>query len=1022
MLLNKRILAVVIFAMLLSITIIVSNAKSEWSVTPPNAIYVTKTQYRSRAKEFQDSSSSVLSGWTLDHSTPGEWGAWISNGQTAIQAETDREVRTVNHAAVTELTGYSYWRYEYKASDGKTYYTYGRNYADSQGYSVTRRDLTTTVAGRLPTYKVYDGIAQSYGQQYNFWFYETPIYSVVTPAYTEYQYRTRSRTYTFYRWLSWSAWQDEPITASANIQVETRQLYAPDETVLRSSIRVGVDQEVPMLSGTGMQLLYENNGSDLYWTSSNPQIASVSQRGYLSAHSAGTATITVTRGGTSAAISAVVKAWQGLTMPAQLTGIDESAFEGDSFEMADLRNSRVTRIEEKAFANNQRLRMVFMGSALTDLAGTAFSGSDHAVLVYPSNQLAANFVQANNNSYYVLGEANPYIRVSSVSIRPATETITPRGTLMLTAEIQPADATQPGVVWRSSNTSVATVSETGQVTGVAVGTAVITATAKDNSSITASCTITVQPIQAQSITLNQTNLSLVKGNTATLTATVLPTDASNPAIVWSSSNPAAATVSQTGVVTAVAAGSSVITARVGDGSGVEATCTVTVLADVVISDSNFTSIYENNITQTDATVRFKINLSGVPTSGGFYFGTTSTNLSLVKSETYSSTVTEVFFNLNKYGKTLTANTTYYYQMYYVYQGVTYKTTVHSFTTLPNVTITPTSGSVEVGQNETAQLNVSTAPAGATVTWASSDASIATVSSSGVVTGIKGGTVTITATAQYVNSTGTASFTVSVNPIRYHVLLIVNYRYSKSQVMEWYNVLASDFSDWIEEHDFLGIVNSGEIWTPNPAKVNDAEGVARAYRALATRQGTTPDVHIYTDVSKSRVLSLISETFANSDYNDVNLFYYGGHGAKTAEMYLQSGETIAPVTLAAKFNDISGNNIVLASCCYAGGFAHTMTNYPYATISGIAACSASEPSWSKKYGGTDYSLDIYSFLKGIGFDGSSTMYADTNGDGKVTLGEIASYMSSGVSSDAAAIGETQHLQQSLRDASIIIYER
>lgn len=65
---------------------------------------------------------------------------------------------------------------------------------------------------------------QFYGVQYNFWFYEEPVTGVISPAYTEYQYRTRSRTYSFYRWSDWSEWQDEPVTESDNIMVETREL------------------------------------------------------------------------------------------------------------------------------------------------------------------------------------------------------------------------------------------------------------------------------------------------------------------------------------------------------------------------------------------------------------------------------------------------------------------------------------------------------------------------------------------------------------------------------------------------------------------------------------------------------------------------------------------------------------------------------------------------------------------------------------------------------------------------------
>lgn len=993
----------------LSLLLVINYSVAEWSTSIPDAVYISKTQYKYRTRIQKESTVSSEEGWTLYKEVPGTWGEWVSNGAISVAESLDLEVKTVSHPETSVITGYSYSRYKYyNSSNGSTYLTYGEGWAKSHGYSGSWE--YTTVSSPLSAYRQYDGV-QAYGNSGNFWFYQKENRSVTQEAYTEYQYRTRSRTYILSKWTEWSSWQDEAVVSSDSIDVETRTLYAPNGEYLPSTIYVGRESSVTLVAGTACQLRYSNNEDGLNWLSNNPDIAAVDSNGYLSAYSTGITTVTVA--GKSIEVSVISKA--DIMIPSGIDLIENSGFEGDLFTSVDMRN--VSTIGEKAFANNNRLKLVILNGQ-TVVSETAFVGSNNVIVA------SADSVPNVSLPYYVLGPVKNSIDVSSVVLNQNSVTLAKGRDIVLTATVFPENATNLQINWISSNADVATVSPNGVVTGMTVGTSIITASASNGKK--ASCIVMVTPVYVSSISLDKSIMSIVKGKTGALSVATQPTDAFNKNISWSSSNTAVATVTDNGIVNAISEGTATIIATASDGHGATAQCAVTVTPSTITGDQYFTSITAESITTLDATIRFKFSVSPNPTDGGFYFGTSTSNLRLVKSESYndtSYTVNNVFFNVNKYWGILNSNTTYYYQVYYVYDGVTYNSSIHSFKTLQEATISPTNESYTVGQNETLQLSVSTSPSGASVTWTSSDSSVASINSSGLVTGISGGTVIITATASANGSNATATFTVEVNPIRYHLLLVANYNYSKSQVMKWYNIIGSDANDWLLEHDFLGFFTGQDTWSPSPSKVNDAEGIARAYRAMATRQGVTPDVHMYTDISKSKVLSLISETFSSSDYNDVNLLYCGAHGSNTAEMYLQSGERIAPVTLASAFNNIQGRNIILVSCCYAGGFAHTMTNYPYATISGIAACSASEYSWSNRYGGTEYSTDIYYFLKGIGFDGSSTMYADSDGNGKVTLGEIANYMSDGVFNETSkSSNETQHLQQSIRDSSIIVYQR
>ena len=165
------------------------------------------------------------------------------------------------------------------------------------------------------------------------------------------------------------------------------------------------------------------------------------------------------------------------------------------------------------------------------------------------------------------------IPVTGISIKSST-TLSIGSTETLTVTYTPSDAnTGKAITWSSSNEAVATVDASGKVTGVAAGTATITATSEGGVA-TASCTVTVQAIAVTGVTLNKTTITINKGATETLTATVSPSNATNQAVTWSSSNAAVATVTN-GIVTGVAAGNATITVTTVDGSKTTS-CAVTV--------------------------------------------------------------------------------------------------------------------------------------------------------------------------------------------------------------------------------------------------------------------------------------------------------------------------------------------------------------------------------------------------------------------------------------------------------------
>ena len=145
-------------------------------------------------------------------------------------------------------------------------------------------------------------------------------------------------------------------------------------------------------------------------------------------------------------------------------------------------------------------------------------------------------------------------------------------TTKLNAKIQPSNANRnTGITWNSSNTEVATVDQSGNVTAKANGTTTITATTQNGKS--ASCTVTVTTL-ITSLTVSPTSKTLKTGETVQLTATKNPSTATE-GITWTSSNSSVATVNQNGLVTAKGSGTATITVKSSTG-GKSVTCTITV--------------------------------------------------------------------------------------------------------------------------------------------------------------------------------------------------------------------------------------------------------------------------------------------------------------------------------------------------------------------------------------------------------------------------------------------------------------
>ncbi len=168
------------------------------------------------------------------------------------------------------------------------------------------------------------------------------------------------------------------------------------------------------------------------------------------------------------------------------------------------------------------------------------------------------------------------IPVTGVSLNHTTAELRVKKTLQLTETVTPENADNKDVTWSSSNEAVASVNENGLVTAKNAGTATITVTTEDGGK-TAECAITVEAVPVQQIKLEPVSTTLPLGKTLALKSQVLPENATNPGITWTSSEPSIASVDADGTVKALKTGTVTITAAAVDGSGITGTSEITVI-------------------------------------------------------------------------------------------------------------------------------------------------------------------------------------------------------------------------------------------------------------------------------------------------------------------------------------------------------------------------------------------------------------------------------------------------------------
>jgi len=337
--------------------------------------------------------------------------------------------------------------------------------------------------------------------------------------------------------------------------------------------------------------------------------------------------------------------------------------------------------------------------------------------------------------------------VASVSVSPASASVLLTQTVQLTAttlDSTGAVLTGRTVTWSSNNGAVATVSGSGVVTGSAVGTATITATSEGKSG---SATITVSTVPVATVTVAPPSAGLNTGQTVQLSATTRDSAGNVLAgrvVTWGSSAPSVATVTSGGLVTGVAAGTATMTATSEGKSGTSAiTVTFVPVATVTVTPAS-----------ANLAVGQTVQLTATPkdANGNTLTGRTitwATSNASVATVTISGSVKGVTAG----SATITATS----------EGQSGSSAISvRIVPVATVAVSPASASVQVGG--TVQLTAVTKDSagntltGRTITWASSNSTVATVSTTGLVSGLLIGSATITATSEA--KSGSSAITVT----------------------------------------------------------------------------------------------------------------------------------------------------------------------------------------------------------------------------------------------------------------------
>ena len=338
---------------------------------------------------------------------------------------------------------------------------------------------------------------------------------------------------------------------TAECEVTVKQ-YATSVVLSKTSLSLREGKTYTLAASV---LPEDTTDKTLLWESSDENILKVTQQGVVEGVSKGTATVTVTASnGVSAECTVkVIRSVTGI----EINKKDLTIYTGEKETL--ICNVLPEDADERA---------VVWTSADNEIATVADDGTVTGVKAGATTVT----VKSKDGDFTAQCEVTVKQHVESVTVDKASVTLKRGEETDLSVTVLPEDATNKNYSFKSSDESVATVTQQGHIVALKAGEAVITVTAEDKNK-TAECKVTVvEP--ATSVALSESEKTCFVGDTFTLCATVEPENATNKAVTWISTDTAVATVVD-GVVRAKAVGTTKIIVRTNDG-GFTAFCSLIV--------------------------------------------------------------------------------------------------------------------------------------------------------------------------------------------------------------------------------------------------------------------------------------------------------------------------------------------------------------------------------------------------------------------------------------------------------------
>ncbi len=464
------------------------------------------------------------------------------------------------------------------------------------------------------------------------------------------------------------------------------------------------------------------------WSSADTNIATVTEDGIVKAISKGNTTITAeTTNGKTATCYIVVN---NPEIEVEYISLSRTSIE--------LNKDYSLKLQATITPGNATNRSITWTSADTNIATVTEDGVVKAISKGTTTITATSSNGKTATCQVVVTE--PIIEVQYVTLNKSTLNLTPGKTENLQATITPGNAVNKTLTWTSSNTNVATVTSTGEVKAISEGSTTITVKATTGEA--GKCTVIVKKEEQEvtKITLNKTNLTLEKGESERLIATVEPQDAKDKEITWTSSNSNIAKVDTNGNVTAVSKGNAIITVRTKNGTSI----------------SCFVTVKEPNVEPEKPPV---VDVTGI------YLSKSKLELLIGKSEQITATITPTNAT-NKEVKWTTSNAA----IATVSSNGTIKAISEGTATITvtsqasgdsaqcfvtvkdgtikatNITLNETNITLEKGKTQKLTATITpTNTTDKTITWSSSNTNILTVETDGTITAKSEGTASITAT-------------------------------------------------------------------------------------------------------------------------------------------------------------------------------------------------------------------------------------------------------------------------------------